>query len=1108
MLPQLFLKTKLLPPRIGRQVLPRPRLLARMRSYLDGPATIVCANAGCGKTTLVADFVPSCNIPFVWYQIDPSDEDLGVFFGYLVFALQRLFPEFGQAVLGFIRATEDLSSQADQLADVFITEVSEQIEQKTILVMDDFHRADKSNAIGIAVDRLVQYLPDVLHIILMSRTMPNLSVSRLRSKGLVGIIDRHDLLFEPEEVNKLFTETFHRTLPPEVITQFHEKTEGWITGLQLIQQSIEKTTDHDPALISKAEAVSALQQSEIDIFDYFAEEVLQAEPSEMRLTLARLSMFERISPEVCEAIFGGADYRTRLRNLARQNVFVTHTYASGSEEEYRLHPLFRSFLRRWLSSEMGAETVKQLQRQCADYFAGVSQWDLAVHHYSEADATDALVALLADRGAELVKLGRFEVIKRAFERVPLDAFSDRPQALIARADVAMIEGDRALALALYDRAAPLAVESGDRGAEAETLRGKAYIARRAGEFELAVQLASSAIESAPDLHSLRARCFNVIGLCRFRTSNDTIGAIESWRSALDEARAAGDDRFARIVLHNLGLPYSMEGDLNEAIHWISQMIDARSDVAESGPAPEHSAPFPQEAIAHLNLARLKTAQGRFDEAEVHLELALERCRMFNLLTSTAETLEAFGNLYRDRGDYNKSLGFYDEAARAYREAGLSLTDRELLDERALLFLQMGQLTAAEHDAESYYESRQEGSPAGRSTALITRGRIEMASGRTEAAQSSLEEAAALTRAHKLHYFEARSATSLARLFWDTGRQDQALARLAIAIELSLRFDYSHWLATEARQTPALFRAAIDSGCAKEYLAGLINEETLQSDARTHVSADNLSANAGQPQAAAIVERSNFDLTVNMLGPIEVYRNRAERSPDDAWRLAKSLHILCYIASRRNHRATKDSLVEQFWPDADADTIAKNFHPMISHARKALNLGEVIKKDFILYREGAYLLNPQYSYQIDTEEFELRTAEARRTRQSGDVEGAAQMTAEAVGLYRGDFLEEIYSDWVEELRSYFRDLYLEALKELAGFYQDRGDHEQVIRYGQRILQRDPYREDAHCQVMEAYVGMGNRAAAIEQFDRLRKLLRSELGVAPLPATMAKYESLIK
>ena len=45
-------------------------------------------------------------------------------------------------------------------------------------------------------------------------------------------------------------------------------------------------------------------------------------------------------------------------------------------------------------------------------------------------------------------------------------------------------------------------------------------------------------------------------------------------------------------------------------------------------------------------------------------------------------------------------------------------------------------------------------------------------------------------------------------------------------------------------------------------------------------------------------------------------------------------------------------------------------------------------------------------------------------------------------------------------------------------------------------------------MEAYVSSGNRAAAIEQFDNLRRMLRRELGVEPLPTTIAKYETLIK
>src|SRR5262245_58602852 len=172
MLPKILLKTKLVPPRIGGQVLARPRLLQRMQSNLDAAATIIAANAGCGKTTLAADFVHSAGLPFVWYQVDPSDEDLGVVFGYLVYGLRRLHPGFGQAVLGFIRETEDLASRADQLADVFLNEVVDQVEEKTIVVMDDFHNVDKSAAIGTAIDRLVQYLPDVLHVILTSRSMP------------------------------------------------------------------------------------------------------------------------------------------------------------------------------------------------------------------------------------------------------------------------------------------------------------------------------------------------------------------------------------------------------------------------------------------------------------------------------------------------------------------------------------------------------------------------------------------------------------------------------------------------------------------------------------------------------------------------------------------------------------------------------------------------------------------------------------------------------------------------------------------------------------------------------------------------------------------------
>jgi ATP/maltotriose-dependent transcriptional regulator MalT/DNA-binding SARP family transcriptional activator len=1103
MLPQFFLKTKLLPPRLGRRVLPRPRLVERIRGFLDQPATIVYADAGCGKTTLVTEFVRSSGLPFVWYQIDPTDLDLAVFFGYLSHGIRQLQPGFGDVVLRFIAETENLATKTDQLVDVFINEVVERIDQKTILVIDDYHQVDSSEPIASAVDRIFQYIPDVLHVVITSRTMPNLSVSRLRSKGLIGVVDRKDLLFTPTEVQKLFAETFRQRLAPDQVHQFYEKTDGWVTGLQLIQQSLDHSAqrnnqDSGENSNTKDWLATAFQQSELDIFDYFAEEVLQSEPAPTRLMLGKLSLLDRIDPMICETALAIDNCADQLRSLERRNVFISQTYASGSDEEYRLHPLFRTFLNRWVASELGSEDVKRLHKKCAAHFATAERWDMAVHHLAEAGAANQVAELLAEHGLELVESGRFETIKRTFDKLTEDSLGEWPRALITRGDVALIEGDQSRALGLYIEAGRRARASGNSRIEAEALRGQASIARFGGDCEAAMSLATSAIKLAPDLHALRARCFNLLGLCSLGSPGGSTRAIESWQSALEEARMAGDNRLARIVLHNLGLPYSMEGDFNQALRCLSQMIEDRD-----GETVNQRVPFHQEAIAHLNIARLKIVQGKLEEAEMHLGTALNRCQMFNLKAAAGETLEAFGNLYRERGDYRRALEFYDEATRTYRLAGVLLTDRELLDERSTLYLRMGDIASAEQDANEYFRARANGSASDRSTALIKRGRIHMACNRSVEAETILCEAAALASENRLRYNEARAALLLATLYWNLSRKEEALAQLSRTVELSLRYDYSYLLSSKAASVPDLFQAAINAESGSDYLRTILPSFAMP----TVASWPGTELNAEITTSPSMIEIPAYDLAINMLGAVEVFRDPSGMKKE-AWRLSKALHILCYLCSRRNHRAPKETLVDLFWSDADTETVAKNFHPTISHLRKALNSGQVMKKDFVLYREGAYLLNPQYRYRLDTEEFERLLKEAREARRVGNSDESARLLAEAIKFYRGDFVEEFYYNWAEELQSYYRDLYLEALKDLIDFHSDRQEHEYVIRYGQMLLARDPYQEDVHCLVMEACVLGGNRAAAIDQFDSLRKMLRRELGVDPLPATIAKYEALIK
>jgi DNA-binding SARP family transcriptional activator len=83
-----------------------------------------------------------------------------------------------------------------------------------------------------------------------------------------------------------------------------------------------------------------------------------------------------------------------------------------------------------------------------------------------------------------------------------------------------------------------------------------------------------------------------------------------------------------------------------------------------------------------------------------------------------------------------------------------------------------------------------------------------------------------------------------------------------------------------------------------------------------------------------------------------------------------------------------------------------------------------------------------------------------------------------------------------------------LEALAGVAQNTGEWARSVQLAQQILHEDPFREDIHCLLMKAQVALGNRAAAREQFETLRRLLQKELGVEPGPETRKLFQELLK
>ena len=245
----------------------------------------------------------------------------------------------------------------------------------------------------------------------------------------------------------------------------------------------------------------------------------------------------------------------------------------------------------------------------------------------------------------------------------------------------------------------------------------------------------------------------------------------------------------------------------------------------------------------------------------------------------------------------------------------------------------------------------------------------------------------------------------------------------------------------------------------------------------------------------------------MLGPVEIYRDPARSLAADAWTTKRARDILCFITSRRHRRASKDTIIDTFWGESDFETVEKNFHPTVSHIRKALNSNQPVKQNFLVYRDGDYLLSQDSSYSIDTEEFDRLLAEGESARRAGEHERFVECFESAIEIYRGDFMQGSYDDWVEEQRSYYREKQLRMLETLATTAQKSEDWSRSLKLAQRILASDQFREDVHCMIMRAHASMGNRAAVKDQYENLRKLLRKELGVEPAAETQRVFKQLM-
>ena len=217
---------------------------------------------------------------------------------------------------------------------------------------------------------------------------------------------------------------------------------------------------------------------------------------------------------------------------------------------------------------------------------------------------------------------------------------------------------------------------------------------------------------------------------------------------------------------------------------------------------------------------------------------------------------------------------------------------------------------------------------------------------------------------------------------------------------------------------------------------------------------------------------------------------------------KALVMLCYLACAGPSQS-RSRLTGLLWGEKPEEDARRSLRVDLSKTRRIL-------PDHLSADRQSVTFNQEADYHLDVESFEYMLKRAIGT------EGATQraILREAVALYRGDFLEgvvvddePIYEEWVLPERERLRQLVLQALDQLIAICMEQGDYEAGIRYAQRLLGLDQWREDAHRQLMRMYARNGQRTLALKQFEICRDVLEAEFGVPPTAATLALYQEIL-
>lgn len=1095
---------KYTPPKLPA-VLPRSRLIQRLRKSLEQHLVLIVGQAAQGKSTLAAQYLASLSLPAAWMRLEAEDGDSARFYRLLVHALAEALPdasalkEPAHARLGL---TESAAPHTD--FEALLRSIWRHIPGKMHIVLDGLEQMPRDAPAHKLIEHMISLAAAKGRIMMLSRRMPPFKLQQYAIRRQLLAISNEDLAFTTREIEAYFNLTNGLELPRTCAANILEVTDGWAGGLVLIGQALNRKprrqwidflTRQLPAGLS-AEALC-----------FFSEEIFEALPPELQTFLIQAAVLDDLDPQVLEKIFPGMNTTAILNDLIQRNLFIRAVPDAGPSPLYRLNHLFRDYLRSEFTARIDTPGQAQLYERIAGIYLEQRQAEVSVGFYLKANNFAAAARSIKKAGTDLVIRGHFADLQKALEALPAEKIKADPWLLLLLTLTRRIKGGLRNIEDFQSALSAFRYQNDVRGqlfALAYLIEAQVFTGHHPAACKGWIAKAETLLAAPgewPFFTFARTLLWTQIGLAYIASGLDLTKGISAARTAYLLAHRIKDPRLmanANIVAV-LGLAFS--GDFEQA----DQALDKIAAFADTDAYTEYH-----------------TLKGL-----VNVELALHRGDLKSArrqLKPIAEEIETFGLLflYPAYLDATGFLQIYTGKCEAARGTCRHLLDMAVLSGNAYYEGLSHRLNALRH----YFQGRYFDAAAAAADALAVlprddqptlhwmrtqqlTGLIDYHLAKYEKAQDRLEEA--LRYFSETGNFLSRCETclSLALVADKLGRTEAMGHYLREGFGLAGQRQYDHFVIMCPTDLEKCCRLALDR---LDKAAGVWPGHLLTARFPVPDSVAPICSRRNEiPDERRSVEERNPDapfLEIQTLGTFRVIRNGHAVIQDNDWGGRRTRLLLKTILVHGLQDIPKDMLIEDLWPESQPEASLRNFKVTLHRLRRILEpgLGKHNRSSFIHLKDNLVSLD-RNRCRVDVQIFLQCCKDIKRAALAKENQTILELGRQVMALYQGDFLpEDPYAPWADMKRLALRDEYIATVMAMAEIYRTQDQWQPAMQCCRAALAVDPCLERAGAALMEMLAGRGRRNDAVKVYEQLRAALQNDLGVVPDPDITEFYQQI--